>query len=317
MVHKRRRADDEDDLALFLGSPPRPPNAEPEVDELGRDIDPATRRPERRAARKARHARRAAAKAAKSAKGPSMEEEEGYSTDASLDSSDASDLQDALAALASRAEDIMADVRAPEFRDPATGAGLAKWFGEWRARYEDIYVGAWGGLGVVGAWEFWARLEMVQRAWSPFERRGPAAGGRMEVEGFRWFAGLFAYSHPRSRGGAGQGAEEEEGEGEVGPEGDLAAAMVGTAVVPRVVKMVEGGGFDPYDAGIVRSAVEFGEQVEVACGKEAKFQVRRFSIYACSSSGRGMLIGHRCTSKLCTRSSRRKSSSLRKGSSRI
>lgn len=59
----------------------------------------------------------------------------------------------------------MGDVRAEGFRDPKVG--LAKWFGEWRGQYEDIYVGAWGGLGLVGAWEFWGRLEIV--GWNPFQ----------------------------------------------------------------------------------------------------------------------------------------------------
>src|SRR5262245_19383287 len=44
--------------------------------------------------------------------------------------------------------------------DWANGLGLE---GElWRKLYED-----WGGLGLVGAWEFWMRLELL--GWNPFE----------------------------------------------------------------------------------------------------------------------------------------------------
>ena len=93
--------------------------------------------------------------------------EEGYSTDSSLPPSKADDFKLAVAELQGKVGDILSDVRAEGFRDPRMGLG--KWFGEWRDQYEDIYVGAWGGLGLVGAWEFWARLEIV--GWNPFKVR--------------------------------------------------------------------------------------------------------------------------------------------------
>jgi hypothetical protein len=61
--------------------------------------------------------------------------------------------------------DILSDVKVNEFKDPSVGIGQK--FAEWRERFEDSYQGAWGGLGLVGAWEFWARLEML--GWNPFE----------------------------------------------------------------------------------------------------------------------------------------------------
>jgi GC-rich sequence DNA-binding factor len=84
------------------------------------------------------------------------EDEEGYSTDSSLPPPDEEAYVEAMKNLYSRKKEVLADVRAEEFRDPGKG----RW-NTWRERYTDSYVNAWGGLGVVGVWEFWARLEMV------------------------------------------------------------------------------------------------------------------------------------------------------------
>ena len=42
---------------------------------------------------------------------------------------------------------------------------------EWKENCENIYVGASGGLGLVRAWEFWARLEIT--GWDPFQVSAP------------------------------------------------------------------------------------------------------------------------------------------------
>jgi len=97
--------------------------------------------------------------------GAALAAEEEFSTDSSLSSDQGEDFQLAITKLKEKAENVLSDVRAGEFRDPSQGLG--KWFGEWKEKYEDIYIGAWGGLGLVGAWEFWARLEIV--GWNPFQ----------------------------------------------------------------------------------------------------------------------------------------------------
>lgn len=152
MISTRRRAEDEDDLSAFIGPLPIPPpsDSEPEqTDELGRIIpkpNPAIQKIQRRAARQAR----------RQARQRRRETEEGYSTDSELPSSDQTSYRAALASLASRTKDVLADVKAEEFRDPAKGGWAV-----WRERFTESYVGAWGGLGVVSVWEFWARLECV------------------------------------------------------------------------------------------------------------------------------------------------------------
>ena len=163
MIDKRRRADDEDDLSLFLGILPPAPPTEEETDELGRVVpkaNPAAARRDRMAARVSRRAHRRARN-----RTSTQAEEDGYSTDSSLPGSDAADYATAMEKLLEKGKDILSDVRAKDFREPELGLG--KWFGEWREKYGDSYTGAWGGLGMVGAWEFWTRLEML--GWNPLE----------------------------------------------------------------------------------------------------------------------------------------------------
>jgi GC-rich sequence DNA-binding factor len=165
MASKRRRLDDEDDIALFLGVPPPapPPDSVEETDELGRVVPSKNAIPVLRTARRlGRSNRRLLRRAQNQA---SREEDEGYSTDGSLSPADADDFRAAMAQLDQRREGVLSDVRADDFRNPQLG--LAKWFGDWRALYEESYVGAWGGLGLVAAWEFWCRLEIL--GWDPIE----------------------------------------------------------------------------------------------------------------------------------------------------
>ena len=158
MISQRRRLDDEDDLATFFGTPVdvEAPDVE-EVDEMGRvkqnPYSPESRK-QRRTARVERRKVRTRS-----------EEEEGLSTDSDLSPSDSSDFATALSKLSSKADDVFSDVRSIEFKDPSQGVG--KWFGEWRERYGDSYSGAYGGLGMISAWEFWVRLEII--GWNPME----------------------------------------------------------------------------------------------------------------------------------------------------
>ena len=160
MIHDRRRAENSDDLSMFLGSLPTLPHTEPEeLDEMGRVIP----RLNAEATRSDRQAARAARRVARLKIGRRSEDEEGYSTDATLPSSDAADYLAALQQLSRQRDQILSDVKVKEFKDPRLGIGAR--FAAWRERFEDSYVGAWGGLALVGAWEFWTRLEML--GWNP------------------------------------------------------------------------------------------------------------------------------------------------------
>jgi GC-rich sequence DNA-binding factor len=161
MVDKRRSEDMSDDLALFLGVPASTDGEVEEVDELGRsrrDFEAGPSSGVRRARRAEREARRSRRKPTHSQR-PS-EDEEGFST---LAEADAEDYAHAHHHLEKRVYSLLEDVRAEDFRDPEKG--LAIRFGDWRMRYEEEYVNAFGGLSMVQAWEFWARGEMV--GWEP------------------------------------------------------------------------------------------------------------------------------------------------------
>lgn len=256
MISQRRRADDADDLSLFLGALPTPPQPDiEEVDELGRTVpraNSAAVRRDRIIARAARRSRRHAVSTAQSQE----DAEEGYSTDSSLPPSDKDDYSTALNKLFRSAQDILSDVRAEEFKNPSLGLG--NWFGKWREKFGDIYSGAWGGLGLVGAWEFWVRLEMV--GWNPVDES-------KSLDAFRWYSSLYEYSRPP--------AERDEDEGpELGPDGDLVSAMISTAIVPRLCRIIEAGAFDPYSTKALRRIVDLAEQVEASLEQNnQKFQV--------------------------------------------
>ncbi|TDL23255.1 hypothetical protein BD410DRAFT_787584 [Rickenella mellea] len=248
MIAKRRQQDDEDALSLFFGSPPEQKQPETEeLDELGRVIpqkNSSMLRRERQAERVTRRSRRKPSK-----------EEEGYSTDATLPPSDASDFQMAMSNLATRVNNVLADVRADDFNDP--DLGVAKWFGDWRKKYSDTYTGAYGGLGMVSAWEFWVRLEIV--GWDPME-------DPRSLDTFAWYSSLYNYSRPRTASTA------DDEEPELGPDGDLVSAMISTAVVPRLCKVVQAGAFDPYCTNHVKVLVDLAEQVEASVGAD-KFEM--------------------------------------------
>lgn len=68
---------------------------------------------------------------------------------------------------------------------------------------------------------------------------------------------------------------DDDGEPELGPDGDLVSAMISTAIIPRVCKLLEGGALDPYSSKGVRTIVDLAEQIEVSTEKDGlKFQVR-------------------------------------------
>lgn len=163
MTHKRRFADDEDDLALFLGCPAAK-EEDVEVDELGRsrntEAGPSSNI--RRARRNERHNRRQRRSSRRPQK-QVIDDDDGFSTDSTLAEGDAQDYATAQHNLEGRVRGLLEDVRAEDFRDPRKG--LAVRFGDWRKRYEEEYINAFGGLAMVQAWEFWARGEMI--GWEP------------------------------------------------------------------------------------------------------------------------------------------------------
>ncbi|KAI9512388.1 nineteen complex-related protein 2-domain-containing protein [Russula earlei] len=260
MIQARRRAENEDDLSLFLGSPPALlHNGMEQLDEIGGSIsrlNPEAARDDRRTARAARRALR-------QKNGYGDEDKEDYSTDATLPPSAAADYLAALQQLSRQRDEILSDVKVREFRDPKLGIGAR--FALWRERFDESYVGAWGGLGLVGAWEFWTRLEML--GWNPFE-------DSRTLDSFKWYTDLYEYSRP---------GEPHDDEDALGPDGDLVSAAIMTTVLPRLTKLIEGGALDPYSGKDIRRLVDLAEEVETSVEKgNHKFQMflkAAFSIF--------------------------------------
>ncbi|KAH8825156.1 nineteen complex-related protein 2-domain-containing protein [Flagelloscypha sp. PMI_526] len=226
IVTKRRTEDDADDLATVFGAL-SVTREEGEADEFGRDISPlspADARKERMAYRAARHARHVRV----------SEAEEGYSTDSSLPPTDNDAYDAAISSLRTRGADILADVKAEEFRDPSKG----RW-GSWREAYPDLYINAWGGLGVVSVWEFWVRLEML--TWNPIAEK-------KNLDEFKWFLSLYEFTS--------------------GQEEDLVASMIGTAVLPLLVKMIEEGGLvDVLSEKDMKRVGDLIDEIEAGLGE--------------------------------------------------
>ncbi|KIM43007.1 hypothetical protein M413DRAFT_69575 [Hebeloma cylindrosporum] len=269
MVEKRRRQDDEDDLATFIGPLPITPSSstlEPEeTDELGRTIpkpNPANERRQRRVDRTARHQLRSSRRTKPPAPSSGLgEDEEGYSTDSSLAAADASAYTVAMHDLSSRRKAVLADVKAEEFKDPGKG----RW-SVWREKYSDSYIGAWGGLGVVSVWEFWVRLECV--GWDCIENQ-------QTLHSFKWYKGLYEYCRP---GDEDKVVEERE----LGPDGDLVTSMISTAVIPLICKLIDGGALDVYSSKHIRRMVDLAEEVEASVEQGGgKFQTLLKSVAGC------------------------------------
>jgi GC-rich sequence DNA-binding factor len=163
MINKRRMEDNEDDLVLLYGVPADMQDGEHQIDELGRVIPSSTApqsavRRERRQERARRHLG--------DSENDMQTSEEGYATDSELSPSDAADFEQAINVLKKKVQaDIFQDVKAKAFRDPKHG--IAVWFKEWKDKYPDIYQSAFGGMGLVQAWEFWARVELI--GWIPLD----------------------------------------------------------------------------------------------------------------------------------------------------
>ncbi|WWC65639.1 uncharacterized protein I303_108259 [Kwoniella dejecticola CBS 10117] len=259
MVDTRRSADDSDDLSLFLGVA-APVEGGEVKDEFGRSTESeagpsSIRRKIRRDERIARRGKR------RSKAFRAVGEDEGYSTDSSLAEGDQEDYRSAQHNLERRVHALLDDVKAEEFRDPEKGIAIR--FGGWRSRYEEEYVNAFGGLALVQAWEFWARGEMV--GWEPLR-------SSKSLDSFSWFHALHHYSHPPlPRPDEPQEDDMDlDEEPPLGPDGDLVASMVSSAVVPLLTKAFEAGAYDPYSAGQTRRAVDLFDMVKEMMGKDSK-----------------------------------------------
>ena len=84
---------------------------------------------------------------------------------------------------------------------------------------------------------------------------------------FKWYKGLYEYCRP----GEGTAVEDRE----LGPDGDLVASMISTAVIPMICKVIEGGALDVYSQRHIVRMVDLAEEIEASLDAgNIKFQVR-------------------------------------------
>jgi GC-rich sequence DNA-binding factor len=87
------------------------------------------------------------------------------------------------------------------------------------------------------------------------------------LDEFSWCVSLHEYSRSR-------GDEDDAGGLDIGPADDLVSAMISTAIVPLICKLVEAGALDPYSTVDTRHMINVAEQVEAFIGQDNhKFQV--------------------------------------------
>ena len=274
LVSRRRMEDDSDDVAAFTGAevPLGPKGREDEgmevdenepaaeVDDFGRakrESDVAPRSYARQTRRQDRKKRRVTGMV------PS-DREDGYATDDALLPSDAQDLAAAQEAMAADLAGLFSDVQSDEFTDPSLG--VRPRFEEWKHRYGEEYGNAFGGLAMVGVWEFWARCELA--TWNPFAIPELHTRPSSSLDSYTWHQALTAFQHAReqSLGPDGQPAH-------LDPEDDALNGMMNTVVVPRLRQLAVEG-YDPYSARATSAALQVVEEISYCLDTgSARFEV--------------------------------------------
>ncbi|KAM0790089.1 hypothetical protein ACM66B_005417 [Microbotryomycetes sp. NB124-2] len=292
IVAKRRLQDDSDDVALFTGahvktfrsSPTEQDGEAAEVDELGR-----TRPTEQLAPKSAtRTARRQARQQRLTARGV-PEDDFGTVTDDELDSGDAADLQDALTSLRRSLSRLFDDVKADDFRDP--NLGIRTKFQEWRSQFTEEYQNAFGGLALVGVWEFWARVEMAM--WNPFEI-SQLAKSPPGLDAYEWHANLTSFGH--SAGPVAADEHDDSNGGLVDESEEIVNLLVTSVIVPRLVALSRET-YDPFSRHQTLRALSLVDEVSYCVERSSpKFEllVKTFlqRVQLAVSQSQGLVLPH-------------------------
>ena len=260
MITKRRFEDDSDDVAAFTGLPipltfetsadqqngmdVDKGDDEAEVDEMGRSRRENNLEPNSYARRTRREERK------KRCPSTSDSMEEGYETADGLLASDSQDLLAAKEAMSTDLTGLFADVQAEEFREPSLG--IRPKFEDWKHRYGEEYGNAFGGLAMVGVWEFWARCELA--TWNPFgitELQAPPPS----LDAYKWHQALSAFQHARAESAGAKGEDQATVD-----EDDVVNGMVTTVVIPRLRKLAVEA-FDPFSSKAASRALAVVEEL--------------------------------------------------------
>ena len=163
-----------------------------------------------------------------------------------------------------RTRQLLDDVKAPEFTDPAVRvdgrlhpSSLVTRFSQWRALYTDEYANAWGGLTLAGVWDFWVRKDMC--GWDVVK-----AGG-YSLDGFSWHRELTRYAAANDGSGEPTSA--------LGGDDEVTSHVLCNTVMPAIIVACERGAYDPWIPADCRSMTELLEQVGYVLERDnARFQ---------------------------------------------
>jgi GC-rich sequence DNA-binding factor len=160
-----------------------------------------------------------------------------------------------------RLRQLLDDVKAPEFTDPAVRlesrlhpSSLVARFHQWRRLYPDEYANAWGGLTLAGIWEFWVRREIC--GWDLVQI------GSMGLDEFQWHKEMTRYSALASQ----QNGTAKEDNGEVhaeqlGGDDEMISHVISNTIVPRIIDCVQAGAYNPWSTSDCQSMMNLLEQI--------------------------------------------------------
>ncbi|GAA6064227.1 hypothetical protein JCM10212_000374 [Sporobolomyces blumeae] len=265
IASSRRYADDSDDVSQFTGMPTpidfklaADKKLEGDQDRMDRervaeeerDLDPrSVARSTRRAERERRWRERSPRTTRPSA---TFIDDPGYDSDTSLTPGDQSDLSDAVSSLREQLGGLFSDVTQDEFRDP--NLEIRRRFEEWRKGYREEYEAMFAGLGLVGVWEFWARVEMV--GWNPFEI-DQLAETPSDLSQYVWHQALTAYGHRHTPDDMHDDDDAAPGNDE---SAELVNALVSSVIIPRLERLATEA-YDPVSLKQTLAAVRIVDEV--------------------------------------------------------
>ncbi|GAA5906527.1 uncharacterized protein JCM6883_004506 [Sporobolomyces salmoneus] len=276
IISRRRLADDSDGVALFTGSSipdtrtrllksqrvDREEDVTMQSEDETTDLEPRSiLRTTRRAERQRRFQETPSSSSTSAYPDPLLDPS--YSSDSSLSPTETSDLATALASLDQSLSTLFSDVKNDDFRDP--NLGIRKKFEEWRELWNEEYGMLFGSLGLVGVWEFWARVEMGR--WNPFEiEQLPKTPS--DLSQYAWHQALSSYGH-REHSPSTEEQEEEEPQDE---STEVINALVTSVVIPRLSELARES-YDPYSSHQTVAAVKLVDEISYCVERDSpKFE---------------------------------------------
>lgn len=165
-----------------------------------------------------------------------------------------------------RVRQLLDDVKAPEFTDPAVRlesrlhpSSLVARFHQWRRLYPDEYASAWGGLTLAGMWEFWVRRELC--GWDLFQK------GSLGLDEFHWHKEMTRYSAMTLQQQNGEDEAEHHTQ-QLGGDDEMISHVISNTVIPRIVDAIQAGAFNPWNKVNCTSMVNLLEQISYVLEKD-------------------------------------------------